>query len=112
MGTNKDYVVISCISIVVACNAGGVISPFGDVTSLMVWQKEKLRFLTFFKLLVPGIVNWLVPAGIMVRLPSPRDLPARLRRPEGTELRRTLLANISRQHGVAIAVTEPFTEGW
>jgi len=71
MDTNKDYVVVSCISIVVACNAGGVISPFGDVTSLMVWQKEKLSFIAFFNLLLPGIVNWLVPAGIMVRLPSP-----------------------------------------
>jgi hypothetical protein len=71
MGANKDYVAVSCISIVVACNAGGVISPFGDVTSLMVWQKEKLSFFAFFKLLLPGVVNWLVPAGIMVRLPSP-----------------------------------------
>jgi Na+/H+ antiporter NhaD/arsenite permease-like protein len=67
MGTNKQYVVCSCISTVVACNAGGVVSPFGDVTSLMVWQKGKLSFLDFLKLLLPAVVNWLVPAFIMVR---------------------------------------------
>ena len=55
---------------VIASNAGGVFSPFGDVTTLMVWQKEKLKFLDFAGLVIPGIVNWLVPALIMVLSPT------------------------------------------
>ena len=60
------FVVLGCISTVVAANAGGAFSPFGDITTLMVWQKEKLGFFEFFDLFVPSLVNWLVPAAIMV----------------------------------------------
>ena len=60
------FVVLACISTVVAANAGGAFSPFGDITTLMVWQKEKLSFFEFFDLFVPSLVNWLVPAAIMV----------------------------------------------
>ena len=59
------FVAVSCISIVVAANAGGAFSPFGDITTLMVWQKEKLTFFEFFDLFVPSLINWLVPAVIM-----------------------------------------------
>jgi Na+/H+ antiporter NhaD/arsenite permease-like protein len=58
-------VVPACISIVVAANAGGVFSPFGDVTTLMVWQRGKVEFAEFFRLSLPAIVNWLVPAVLM-----------------------------------------------
>jgi len=50
----------------VAANAGGAFSPFGDITTLMVWQKGKVQFLEFFVLFVPSLVNWLVPAVIMM----------------------------------------------
>ena len=59
------FVTVSCISIVVAANAGGTFSPFGDITTLMVWQKGKLSFFEFFVLFVPSLVNWLIPAAIM-----------------------------------------------
>lgn len=59
------FVAIACINIVVAANAGGAFSPFGDITSLMVWQAGKLHFWEFFALFVPAFVNWLVPAAIM-----------------------------------------------
>lgn len=59
------FVAVSCISIVVAANAGGAFSPFGDITTLMVWQKAKLTFFEFFDLFVPSLINWLVPALIM-----------------------------------------------
>jgi Na+/H+ antiporter NhaD/arsenite permease-like protein len=36
---NPRFVSISCINIVVAANAGGAFSPFGDITTLMVWQR-------------------------------------------------------------------------
>src|SRR5690606_231279 len=42
------FVQISCIALVVAANAGGAFSPFGDITTLMVWQKGFLSFKQFF----------------------------------------------------------------
>jgi NhaD family Na+/H+ antiporter len=65
-GTNIKFVSIACINIVVAANAGGAFSPFGDITTLMVWQKGIVEFQQFFVLLIPSVVNWLVPATIMM----------------------------------------------
>ncbi|MBC8035713.1 MAG: sodium:proton antiporter NhaD, partial [Rhizobiales bacterium] len=59
------FMALGCISIVVAANAGGAFSPFGDITTLMVWQKGKLTFWEFFVLFLPSLINWLVPAVIM-----------------------------------------------
>jgi Na+/H+ antiporter NhaD/arsenite permease-like protein len=64
-GGNRRFVALCCVSIVVAANAGGAFSPFGDITTLMVWQKGVIRFEEFFALFVPALVNWLVPAGFM-----------------------------------------------
>lgn len=62
---NRPFQTLACINVVVAANAGGAWCPFGDITSLMVWQAGILPFFTFFKLFIPGVVNWLVPAAIM-----------------------------------------------
>lgn len=62
---NKPFVVVACINVVVAANAGGAFSPFGDITTLMVWQKGIIQFGEFFALFIPSVVNWLVPAIIM-----------------------------------------------
>ncbi|NGZ97426.1 MAG: sodium:proton antiporter [Nitrospira sp. WS110] len=62
---SPKFVNLSCINIVVAANAGGAFSPFGDITTLMVWQKGLLDFFDFFFLLIPSAVNFLVPAAIM-----------------------------------------------
>ncbi len=59
------FVALGCISTVVAANAGGAFSPFGDITTLMVWQKGKLTFWEFFVLFVPSLINWLLPAALM-----------------------------------------------
>ena len=70
-GENKKFVLLSCINIVIAANAGGTFSPFGDITTLMVWQKNihatngTVDFWVFFALFIPSLVNWLVPAIIM-----------------------------------------------
>jgi Na+/H+ antiporter NhaD/arsenite permease-like protein len=69
------FVVPACINIVVAANAGGAFSPFGDITTLMVWQRGKLEFAQFFALLLPSLLNWIVPAFLM-SLSVPRDRPA------------------------------------
>jgi len=60
-----EFISIACVNIVVAANAGGSFSPFGDITTLMVWQKGILDFWTFFKLFIPAVVNFIVPATIM-----------------------------------------------
>jgi Na+/H+ antiporter NhaD/arsenite permease-like protein len=62
---NKRFIGMACVNVVVAANAGGAFSPFGDITTLMVWQKGTLGFFEFFRLFLPALVNWLVPAVIM-----------------------------------------------
>ena len=64
-GNEARFVVLACINIVVAANAGGAFSPFGDITTLMVWQHGAVSFSGFFRLLLPSVVNWLVPAIIL-----------------------------------------------
>lgn len=64
-GDNSRFVTLACINIVVGANAGGAFSPFGDITTLMVWQKGVIHFWTFFALFIPSTVNFLVPAIIM-----------------------------------------------
>nr|WP_306671542.1 sodium:proton antiporter NhaD [Endozoicomonas sp. ONNA2] len=62
---HPEFITLSMINVVVAANAGGAFSPFGDITTLMVWQAGKVEFFNFFSLFVPSVVNWLVPAIIM-----------------------------------------------
>lgn len=64
-GDNARFVSIASINIVVGANAGGAFSPFGDITTLMVWQKGVVDFWTFFLLFIPSLVNFVVPAAIM-----------------------------------------------
>lgn len=69
------FVGLCFINIVVAANAGGAFSPFGDITTLMVWQKGLVGFTDFFRLFVPSVVNFLVPALVM-HWALPRGMPA------------------------------------
>jgi NhaD family Na+/H+ antiporter len=64
-GEHTRFVSLSCINIVVGANAGGAFSPFGDITTLMVWQAGRLDFAAFFALFIPSLVNFLVPAAAM-----------------------------------------------
>jgi Na+/H+ antiporter NhaD/arsenite permease-like protein len=64
-GDNIRFVVLSCINVVVAANAGGAFSPFGDITTLMVWQKDHIAFHVFFRLFIPALSKWSVPALLM-----------------------------------------------
>ncbi len=56
-GKNSKFILVACINIVVAANAGGAFSPFGDITTLMVWQKAietpqgAVDFWSFFALI-------------------------------------------------------------
>ncbi|QOR38838.1 sodium:proton antiporter NhaD [Billgrantia diversa] len=62
---DKRFINLACINIVVAANAGGAFSPFGDITTLMVWQAGIVQFYEFFTLLIPSLVNFLIPAILM-----------------------------------------------
>ena len=73
-GHNKTFVGLACINVVAAANSGGAFSPFGDITTLMVWQAGKLPFFDFFALFLPSLVNFLIPAAIM-SLFVPKDKP-------------------------------------
>ncbi|MEZ5918778.1 MAG: sodium:proton antiporter NhaD [Alphaproteobacteria bacterium] len=83
---DPKFVAISCVNIVNAANAGGAFSPFGDITTLMVWQAEKVSFFEFFSLLLPGFDrSFAVPATIMSFLlrkinPKPLRKNTRLKR--------------------------------
>ncbi len=59
---NRSFIAPSCVNIVVAANAGGAFSPFGDITTLMVWQAGKVEFFEFFVLFIPSVINAIVPA--------------------------------------------------
>jgi Na+/H+ antiporter NhaD/arsenite permease-like protein len=70
------FITPACINVVVAANAGGAFSPFGDITTLMVWQKGLVGFVEFFSLFVPSFVNWLIPAFFMsLAIPAGQPSP-------------------------------------
>lgn len=71
---NKEFLVPSAINIVVAANAGGAWSPFGDITTLMVWVAGKGAFADFLYLFPASILGWLVTAFLLSRV-VPDDTP-------------------------------------
>ncbi|MBK9385138.1 MAG: sodium:proton antiporter NhaD [Planctomycetes bacterium] len=77
-GSNVRFIATSCTSVVIAANAGGAFSPFGDITTLMVWEAEKVSTFTFLQLMLPCVVNWLVPAFLM-SLTIPKEKPEPLK---------------------------------
>ncbi len=72
---NGRFISAACINVVVAANAGGAFSPFGDITTLMVWQKGVVHFGEFFALFIPSLINWLVPA-ILISMTIPHEKPS------------------------------------
>ena len=68
------FVGVAFVNIVVAANAGGAFSPFGDITTLMVWQSGNVEALEFLALIVPSLVNFLIPATIM-SFAVPKETP-------------------------------------
>lgn len=76
VGVNSPkFIALSCINIVVAANAGGAFSPFGDITTLMVWQKGLVEFHEFFAIFIPSVVSYVVPAACM-HFAVPNERPA------------------------------------
>ncbi len=73
-GTNKKFIAAACCNVVIAANAGGAFSPFGDITTLMVWQNGHVKTFEFLAIFLPSVVNWLVPA-IVMSLFVPKQRP-------------------------------------
>lgn len=71
------FVSLAFINIVVAANAGGAFSPFGDITTLMVWQSGHIEFFGFFALFIPSLINYLVPA-VILSFAVPKQSPSAL----------------------------------
>ena len=62
---NIAFLVPGAINIVVAANAGGAWSPFGDITTLMAWTAGKGEFVDFLYLFPASIVGWGVTAFLL-----------------------------------------------
>ncbi len=62
---NHEFLVPSAINIVVAANAGGAWSPFGDITTLMAWAAGKGEFVDFLTLFPASLLGWMVTAGLL-----------------------------------------------
>ena len=63
----KEFLVPGAINIVVAANAGGAWSPFGDITTLMAWTAGKGHFQDFLFLFPSAIGGYLLTAFILAR---------------------------------------------
>ena len=88
---NKKFICLACINIVIAANAGGAFSPFGDITTLMVWQKGVIPFFGFFSIFIPSAVNYIIPAVIMY-FAIPKESP--LQSDENVTLKKGALISI------------------
>ena len=53
-----EFLVPGAINIVVAANAGGAWSPFGDITTLMAWTAQKGEFVDFLFLFPAAFLGW------------------------------------------------------
>ncbi|HIP55046.1 MAG TPA: sodium:proton antiporter [Sulfurimonas autotrophica] len=71
---NIAFLVPGAINIVVAANAGGAWSPFGDITTLMAWTAQKGEFVDFLSLFPASIIGWVVTA-LLLSLSVPAGKP-------------------------------------
>ena len=71
---NRAFLVPGAINIVVAANAGGAWSPFGDITTLMAWTAGKGSFVDFLFLFPASIIGYLATAIILSRF-VPNEVP-------------------------------------
>jgi len=72
---NMAFLVPGAINIVVAANAGGAWSPFGDITTLMSWTAGKGEFVDFLYLFPAAFLGWVATA-YLLSLSVPKGEPA------------------------------------
>lgn len=63
--TKTAFLVPGAINIVVAANAGGAWTPFGDITTLMAWTAGKGGIVDFLYLFIPAASGWLLTAWLL-----------------------------------------------
>ncbi|MCD4667731.1 MAG: sodium:proton antiporter NhaD [Sulfurimonas sp.] len=78
---NKAFLVPAAINIVVAANAGGAWSPFGDITTLMAWSAGKGVFVDFLFLFPASILGWGITGFLLSRF-VPEGTPAKVENAE------------------------------
>ncbi len=66
--TKRSFLVPGAINIVVAANAGGAWSPFGDITTLMAWTAGKGTFSDFLFLFPASILGFLVTSFLLSKV--------------------------------------------
>lgn len=60
--SDNDNFLIFVANTVIAANAGGVASPIGDVTTIMLWLANKFNAIEVVLIgIMPAIVAWIVP---------------------------------------------------
>lgn len=69
-----EFLVPGAINIVVAANAGGAWSPFGDITTLMAWTSGKGTFDEFFFLFPASFIGWWITCYLLV-MSVPEGVP-------------------------------------
>ncbi|MGB3750871.1 MAG: sodium:proton antiporter NhaD [Arcobacteraceae bacterium] len=72
--TRKEFLIPGAINIVVAANAGGAWSPFGDITTLMAWTSGKGAFGDFLFLFPSSVIGYLITAYLLSKF-VPSDIP-------------------------------------
>ncbi|MEA3491515.1 MAG: sodium:proton antiporter NhaD [Campylobacterota bacterium] len=90
---NKQFLILGAINVVVAANAGGAWSPFGDITTLMVWTAGKGTFSQFLFLFPASFIGWMATAYLLSRFlpegsPTDKDNSSACRRPEDAKIKR------------------------
>ncbi len=70
----KEFLVPGAINIVVAANAGGAWSPFGDITTLMAWTANKGNFVDFLYLFPSAFLGYFITA-FLLSLTVPNTKP-------------------------------------
>jgi len=70
----KEFLIPGAINIVVAANAGGAWSPFGDITTLMAWTAGKGTFVDFLYLFPASIIGYFVTAVLLAKF-VPDEVP-------------------------------------
>ena len=61
----KDRIIYASL-VIIAANSGGVFTPIGDVTTIMLWNKGVLTALgVISELLVPSVISMVIPAYVL-----------------------------------------------
>lgn len=64
----KENFNIFAINTIIAANAGGAMSPVGDVTTIMIWLAEKFTaWQVLYSGFLPALVAWVVPQYLLTR---------------------------------------------